>query len=71
MTSVRILRFFYAQCVKTAVSENAAVRVAGLVLYQKALNIFINLLHICFLEQFFRLALSRLQNCGLFNEDDR
>lgn len=62
---------FYARCVKTAVSENAVVRVTCLFLYLKTLNIFINLLYICFLEQFFHLALSRLQNCGLSNGDDR
>ena len=67
---VFLLWFFYAQCVKTTVSENAVVRMACLFLYSKALNIFINLLYICFLEQFFHLALSRLQNCGLSNEDD-
>lgn len=35
------------------------------------LSVFINLVYICFLEQFFRLALSRLQNCGLSSEEDR
>uniref|UniRef100_A0A8C5X7L9 Type 2 lactosamine alpha-2,3-sialyltransferase n=1 Tax=Malurus cyaneus samueli TaxID=2593467 RepID=A0A8C5X7L9_9PASS len=44
--------------------------VTCLFLYWQILNIFINLVYIYFLEQFFRLALSRLQNCGLYSEED-
>lgn len=42
-----------------------------LIFVLQILNVFIDLVYICFLEQFFRLALSRLQNCGLSSEEDR
>lgn len=47
------------------------VRVTCLFLYWQIPSVFINLVYIFFLEQFFRLALSRLQNCGLYTEEDR